>query len=285
MTESFDVVVGCGRAGAATTWLLARNGIRVLAIDRLEARHTRGSSHGTERIIRRAYGDGERRDDSSVGDGHRDQGTQPWSRDHERPRHVPRRLGGGHDRSMGARNARRPRSAASITVTQEQVGFFRPRGDVTVVSHPLEQPAPRARLELSPSESDSEDTASSSCRFSVASSRSSRPVRRSRRTPSDSCATRASSAAPATSDRLRKRGASGNEGIVREPLFSRLADELLAHTPDKIQPAGQQIHGELLGQRSRVPRRVESFHWYPTGGTSTPTPRGACRTVARAASG
>jgi sarcosine oxidase len=56
--ESYDVVVvGCGGAGAATTWWLARNGVRVLAIDRFEAGHTRGSSHGTERIVRLAYGD------------------------------------------------------------------------------------------------------------------------------------------------------------------------------------------------------------------------------------
>jgi sarcosine oxidase len=58
MTEAYDiVVVGCGGAGSATTWWLAANGIRVLAIDRFEAHHTRGSSHGTERIIRLASPD------------------------------------------------------------------------------------------------------------------------------------------------------------------------------------------------------------------------------------
>jgi len=58
VSESYDVVVvGCGGAGAATTWWLARNGIRVLAVDRFEANHTRGSSHGTERIVRLAYAD------------------------------------------------------------------------------------------------------------------------------------------------------------------------------------------------------------------------------------
>jgi sarcosine oxidase len=36
---------------------LARNGFRVLAIDRFDAHHTRGSSHGRERIVRLAYGD------------------------------------------------------------------------------------------------------------------------------------------------------------------------------------------------------------------------------------
>jgi sarcosine oxidase len=58
VTDSYDViVVGCGGAGAATTWWLARTGFRVLAIDRFDAHHTRGSSHGTERIVRLAYGD------------------------------------------------------------------------------------------------------------------------------------------------------------------------------------------------------------------------------------
>jgi sarcosine oxidase len=55
---SYDVVVvGCGGAGAATTWWLARDGARVLAIDRFESGHTRGSSHGTERIFRLASPD------------------------------------------------------------------------------------------------------------------------------------------------------------------------------------------------------------------------------------
>ncbi|MDQ1478483.1 MAG: sarcosine oxidase [Actinomycetota bacterium] len=58
MNDSYDVVVvGCGGAGAATTWWLARNGFRVIAIDRFDAHHTRGSSHGRERIVRLAYGD------------------------------------------------------------------------------------------------------------------------------------------------------------------------------------------------------------------------------------
>jgi sarcosine oxidase len=58
VTDSYDVVVvGCGGAGAATTWWLARSGFRVLAIDRFEAHHVRGSSHGRERIVRLAYGD------------------------------------------------------------------------------------------------------------------------------------------------------------------------------------------------------------------------------------
>src|SRR4051812_35786073 len=56
--RAYDViVVGCGGAGSAATWWLARNGMRVLALDRFEAHHTRGSSHGTERIVRLASPD------------------------------------------------------------------------------------------------------------------------------------------------------------------------------------------------------------------------------------
>ncbi len=58
MADIYDViVVGHGGAGSATTWWLARSGFRVVAIDRFEAHHTRGSSHGSERIFRLAYGD------------------------------------------------------------------------------------------------------------------------------------------------------------------------------------------------------------------------------------
>lgn len=58
VTDSYDViVVGGGGAGLATTWWLARTGFRVLTLDRFEAHHTRGSSHGRERIVRLAYAD------------------------------------------------------------------------------------------------------------------------------------------------------------------------------------------------------------------------------------
>jgi sarcosine oxidase len=50
-------VVGCGGAGAATAWWLAKRGRTVVAIDRFEPAHRRGSSHGTERIVRAAYAD------------------------------------------------------------------------------------------------------------------------------------------------------------------------------------------------------------------------------------
>jgi sarcosine oxidase len=57
-SERFDVVVvGCGAAGAATAWWCARRGLSVLAVDRFEPGHRRGSSHGTERIVRLGHTD------------------------------------------------------------------------------------------------------------------------------------------------------------------------------------------------------------------------------------
>ena len=54
----FDVVVvGCGAAGSAAAWRCARRGLQVLAIDRFEPGHRRGSSHGTERIVRLGHTD------------------------------------------------------------------------------------------------------------------------------------------------------------------------------------------------------------------------------------
>ncbi|MDT7553415.1 MAG: sarcosine oxidase [Pseudonocardiales bacterium] len=41
--------------GAATAWQLARRGRRVVLVDRFEAGHTRGASHGASRIYRQAY--------------------------------------------------------------------------------------------------------------------------------------------------------------------------------------------------------------------------------------
>jgi sarcosine oxidase len=51
------VIVGCGAAGLATARELAGRGRSVIALDRFEHGHTRGSSHGTERIVRMAYTD------------------------------------------------------------------------------------------------------------------------------------------------------------------------------------------------------------------------------------
>jgi sarcosine oxidase len=53
---TYDViVVGLGVAGAASAYQLAREGQRVLALDRFSPPHVHGSSHGGSRIIREAY--------------------------------------------------------------------------------------------------------------------------------------------------------------------------------------------------------------------------------------
>lgn len=57
-TDRFDVVVvGCGAAGAATAMWCARKQLSVLAVDRFEPGHRRGSSHGTDRIVRLGHTD------------------------------------------------------------------------------------------------------------------------------------------------------------------------------------------------------------------------------------
>lgn len=57
MNEShFDVVVaGVGGMGSAACFELAKRGKRVLGLERFDIPHTRGSSHGVNRIIRLAY--------------------------------------------------------------------------------------------------------------------------------------------------------------------------------------------------------------------------------------
>lgn len=58
MTERFDiVVVGAGAAGLAAARSCAARGLRVLALERFEPGHRRGSSHGTERIVRFGHAD------------------------------------------------------------------------------------------------------------------------------------------------------------------------------------------------------------------------------------
>jgi sarcosine oxidase len=49
------VVVGAGLAGAAAAWELARRDREVVVLERFEQGHGRGSSHGTERIVRLGY--------------------------------------------------------------------------------------------------------------------------------------------------------------------------------------------------------------------------------------
>lgn len=58
MAESVDVlVVGAGLMGAAAAWSLAPRGRSVAVVEQFAPGHTRGSSHGSARIVRRAYGD------------------------------------------------------------------------------------------------------------------------------------------------------------------------------------------------------------------------------------
>lgn len=56
--SQFDViVVGAGLMGAATAWALSRRGRSVLVVEQYTPANTLGSSHGSARIVRRAYGD------------------------------------------------------------------------------------------------------------------------------------------------------------------------------------------------------------------------------------
>jgi sarcosine oxidase len=48
-------VIGCGAVGAATSYNLARKGLKVLTLERFGLNHEFGSSHGKTRIIRLAY--------------------------------------------------------------------------------------------------------------------------------------------------------------------------------------------------------------------------------------
>lgn len=50
-------VLGAGLMGAATAWALARRGRSVALVEAFEIGHHNGSSHGSERIFRRAYTD------------------------------------------------------------------------------------------------------------------------------------------------------------------------------------------------------------------------------------
>lgn len=58
MNDRCDVVVvGAGLMGAATAWAAARRGLSVTVLEQFQPGHRHGSSHGSARIVRRAYGD------------------------------------------------------------------------------------------------------------------------------------------------------------------------------------------------------------------------------------
>ncbi|MGH8860188.1 MAG: FAD-dependent oxidoreductase [Jatrophihabitantaceae bacterium] len=58
MSTDVDVViVGAGLAGAAAAWSLSRRGRSVVLLEQFTPGHSAGSSHGSARIVRRAYGD------------------------------------------------------------------------------------------------------------------------------------------------------------------------------------------------------------------------------------
>lgn len=57
MPDDAVVIVGAGLAGAASAWALAARGTPVVVLEQYPPGHTRGSSHGSARIVRRAYGD------------------------------------------------------------------------------------------------------------------------------------------------------------------------------------------------------------------------------------
>jgi sarcosine oxidase len=51
------VIVGGGLSGAASAWALSRRDVPVVLVEQFGAGHKLGSSHGSARIVRRAYGD------------------------------------------------------------------------------------------------------------------------------------------------------------------------------------------------------------------------------------
>jgi monomeric sarcosine oxidase len=51
------VIIGGGLAGSATAWAATQRGLSVVLLEQFMPGHDRGSSHGSARIVRRAYGD------------------------------------------------------------------------------------------------------------------------------------------------------------------------------------------------------------------------------------
>lgn len=58
MNQADVVVVGLGAMGSATTYQLAKRGVKVIGIDRFSPPHVFGSTHGDTRITRQAIGEG-----------------------------------------------------------------------------------------------------------------------------------------------------------------------------------------------------------------------------------
>ena len=57
--DTYDVIViGLGAMGSATTYQLAKSGVKVLGLDQYSPPHSFGSSHGDTRITRLAIGEG-----------------------------------------------------------------------------------------------------------------------------------------------------------------------------------------------------------------------------------
>ena len=53
------IIIGLGAMGSATAWQLSQTGASILAFDQYEAGHSKGSSHGRTRVIRRVYSEGD----------------------------------------------------------------------------------------------------------------------------------------------------------------------------------------------------------------------------------
>lgn len=54
------IVIGAGSVGMAAGYFLAENGQNTLLLDAFDPPHMEGSHHGDTRIIRHAYGEGEK---------------------------------------------------------------------------------------------------------------------------------------------------------------------------------------------------------------------------------
>ena len=58
--EYDHIIVGAGSMGSAAAYYLGKQGKRVLLIDAFTPPHNEGSHHGDTRLIRFAYGEGQK---------------------------------------------------------------------------------------------------------------------------------------------------------------------------------------------------------------------------------